>query len=201
MSLQTLQFAIQQAIGLDPNVSHQLLSLNYKIIEVVVLPLHVHFYMVIEHGTIYLKSQVSQSPDTIIHSSPLGLIRLSILPASKTRSLFNDDIQISGDIGLGQDLKRIFDSMQIDWEGHLAFFTGDVVAHHVGKIFKKSKELGKQYAHHLKKNTQDYLVHDLKTVPSKQELEQFYADVDELRLRSERISAHLHYLMTNYEAS
>jgi ubiquinone biosynthesis protein UbiJ len=199
ISLQALQFAIQKAIGLDPEVGRQLLGLEHKKIEIVVLPLHVHFYMLIENGTIYLKSEIHQTPDTIIHSSPLGLIRLSLLPASKTRSLFNDNIQISGDVGLGQEIKKIFDSIHIDWEGHLAYFTGDVVAHHVGKLFRKGRDTGKQYAHHLIKHGQDYLIHDLKGGPSKQELEQFYTDVDDLRLRTERLSAHFHYLLTQYE--
>lgn len=199
VSLQTLQFAINQAIALDSNIPEQLSKLNHKIIEMVVLPLHVHFYICIEEGKINLKSRIEGTPDTIIHSSPMGLIRLSLLPASKMRSLFNDQIRISGNVELGQELKKIFDSMQIDWEGHLAYFTGDVVAHHIGKIFKKGREFGKNYAEGFKRSGKDYLVHELHSVPSKKELETFYSDVDDLRLRTERLSAHIQYLLANYE--
>ena len=72
----------------------------------------------------------------IIHSNPHRLNSFKFLPASKARSLFNDKIRISGDIELGQ-LKKLFDEMDIDWEGHLAHFTGDVVAHQIGSLVRK----------------------------------------------------------------
>jgi ubiquinone biosynthesis protein UbiJ len=201
ISLQALQFAINQAMGLDPSISDKLLALDQKVIEMVVSPLNVHFYICILNGQFMLKSSWHQKPDTIIYSNPMGLIRLSILPSSKMRSLFNDQIRISGDIQLGQQLKQIFDTMHVDWEGHLAFFTGDVVAHHIGKVFRKGRDIGKQYGEGFKKSSQHYLTHELDMVPSKQDIDQFNHEVDELRLRTERLAAHIQSLITNYEKS
>lgn len=199
LSLQALQFALNQALSLDKSISEKLLTLDGKMIEIVIMPLQVHFYIQIEAGQMLLLEQTQDTPDTIIHSRPLGLIRLSLLPSSKTRSLFNDDIQISGDVELGRKLKKIFDSMQIDWEGHLAYFTGDVVAHHIGKIVRKGRHLKHQYMESFKKNTHDYLVNEMQWIPSQQELEQYYKDVDDLRLRTERLAAHIEYLMAQHE--
>jgi ubiquinone biosynthesis protein UbiJ len=199
ISLQALQFAINQAMGLDPSISEKLLALDQKVIEMVVSPLNVHFYICILKGQFILKSSWHQKPDTIIYSNPMGLIRLSILPSSKMRSLFNDQIRISGDIQLGQQLKQIFDTMHVDWEGHLAFFTGDVVAHHIGKVFRKGRDIGKQYGEGFKKGAQYYLTHEVDMVPSKQDVEQFNHEVDELRLRTERLAAHIQSLSTNDE--
>ena len=201
ISLQALQFAINQALALDPSISKKLLELDNKVIEMVVSPLNVHFYICILNGQFDLKSRCHQKPDTVIYSNPMGLIRLSILPSSKMRSLFNDQIRISGDVLLGQQLKQIFDSMHVDWEGHLAFFTGDVVAHHIGKVFRKGRDIGKQYGETFKTSSQHYLTHEMDVVPSKQEVEQFNHDVDELRLRTERLAAHIQSLMTNDEKS
>jgi ubiquinone biosynthesis protein UbiJ len=161
LSLQTLQFAINQAISLDPHVSEQLLALNHKTIEMVVSPLNVHFYILIVDGSVQLLTHSHAKPDTIIHSNPMGLIRLSLLPSSKMRSLFNDQIKISGDVQLGQQLKKIFDSMDVDWEGHLAYFTGDVVAHHVGNVFRKGRDLKRQYSESIKKSSHKYKLRNL----------------------------------------
>lgn len=199
LSLQALQFALNQALGLDKSISEKLLSLENKTIEIVIMPLQVHFYIRIEAGQMLLLEQIQDVPDTIIHSRPLGLIRLSLLPSSKTRSLFNDDIQISGDVELGRKLKKIFDSMYIDWEGHLAYFTGDVVAHHIGKIVRKGRHLKHQYSESFKKQAHDYVVNEMQWVPKQQELEQYYKDVDDLRLRTERLAAHIEYLMAQHE--
>ena len=78
ISLQALQFAINQAMGLDPSISEKLLALDQKVIEMVVSPLNVHFYICILKGQFILKSSWHQKPDTIIYSNPMGLIRLSI---------------------------------------------------------------------------------------------------------------------------
>lgn len=199
ISLQALQFAINQAINLDPVMPEKLLSINQKIIEMIVSPLNVHFYICIVDGKIFLKSDCLTKPDTIIHSNPMGLIRLSLLPSSKMRSLFNDQIQISGDVQVGQKLKQIFDSMQVDWEGHLAHFTGDVVAHQIGRVFRKGKNIHKQYIDTIKQSSKDYLTYEISCVPSREEIEKFCSEVDDLRLRTERLSAHVNSLMSKHE--
>jgi len=199
LTLQTLQFAMNQAMGLDDKTVERLKTLEGKMIEMVILPLHVHFYLTFENGKILLLAESEQSPDTIIHTSPMGLIRLSFLPSSKMRSLFNDNIQISGDIHLGQELKEIFDQIDIDWEGHLAHFTGDVAAYHIGKVMRKGKDLHQRYSQSLKSNTKEYVLHEMQLTPTPAELEQFYQDVDDIRLRTERLIAHVNFLMAEDE--
>lgn len=199
LSLQALQFAMNQAIGLDETMPHKLKIFDDKLIEIIVAPLQVHFYMGFQKGQIKLSNEIERAPDTIIHSSPIGFIRLSFLPASKMRSLFNDDIKISGDIELGQRLKKIMDSMAIDWEGHLAHFTGDVAAHHIGKVFRKGRAVQKKYTQNFQDQTKDYLLYELQWTPSKAELERFYENVDDLRLRAERLEAHVKYLSVKHE--
>lgn len=199
ISLQALQFTLNQGIALDPSLKQKFLEFEDRIIEIVVLPLHVHFYMTFKSGKIELLKEINRTPDTIIHSSPIGLIRLSFLPASKTRSLFNDTIKISGDIELGQRLKKVIDSMNIDWEGHLAHFTGDVAAYHIGKIVRKGHEIQKKCVTTIQNQTKDYLLHELQWIVSSSELNQFYQDVDDTRLRTERLQAHFEYLSAKNE--
>lgn len=138
-------------------------------------------------------------PDTIIHSSPLGLIRLSFLPASKARSLFNDKIRLSGDVELGQAVKNLFDELDIDWEGHLAHFTGDVVAHQVGSLFRQGLAFKKQLQESLHLNMSDYLHEELRAFPSREEINDFFNDIDQLALDVERLQAHVNQLKGKHE--
>ena len=135
-SLIALQKAINHGLSLDENMPAKLQSLHDKVLEMVIAPLDTHFFIQFKNGELLLLDEYQGEADTVIHSNPLGLIRLSLLPASKARSLFNDKIRMSGDIELGQQVKKIFDEIDIDWEGHLAQFTGDVVAHQIGSIFR-----------------------------------------------------------------
>lgn len=198
-TLKALQKTIRHALALDPNSIERLKALEGKSVKIMIRPLGTHFYMVFNDTQLTLREHLSHPPDTIIHSSPLGFIRLSLLPASKVRSLFNDQIKISGDLSLGQDLKKLFDDLDIDWEGHLAQFTGDVVAYQIGKIFRFGHQFTRETKSALEHHVSEYLHEEIRLFPSREELSDFFEDVDELMLATERLEAHVNQLIARYE--
>lgn len=198
-SLRALQKAINHALALDPATPDRLNTLKGKVLKLIISPLNIHFFMQFKHQKIYLLADYTEEPDTIIQSSPLGFIRLSLLPASKVRSLFNDQIRISGDVTLGQSIKRLFDDLDIDWEGHLAHFTGDVVAHQIGSWVRRGLQFNHQLKTSIKHHVSDYLHEELRTFPPREEAHDFFNDVDELTLRVERLDARLNHYLEHHE--
>lgn len=198
-SLKALQIAINKALALDEDMSVKLQALNNKTLEMVITPLNANFFILFQGSEILLLDQYDSPADTVIHSNPLGLIRLSLLPASKARSLFNDKIRMSGDIELGQKVKQLFDEVDIDWEGHLAYFTGDVVAHKIGSLVRKGLHLKKQYDRSVCLNISEYFQEELGVLPSKNEVEDFFSDVDHLSLSVERLQAQVTHLISCHE--
>jgi ubiquinone biosynthesis protein UbiJ len=200
-TLMALEAAINQALALDSSLGEKMQPLDGKILKMVVMPLHISFFIRFTGTTFELLSEYEGYVDTTIHSSPLGLIRLSLLPSSKVRSLFNDKIQIQGDVELGQNVKKLFDELQIDWEGHLAQFTGDVVAHQIGSFFRQGLRAQQQVSTSLRENLTEYLQEELRLFPPREEMEDFFNDVDELTLHVERLTAHINQLLNRHEAS
>ncbi|KTD24610.1 MULTISPECIES: SCP2 domain-containing protein [Legionella] len=198
-SLKALQKAINHALALDESMPAKIAALHGKVLEIIVAPLGVNFYIRFAEETLQLLDDYDGHPDTIIHSSPLGLIRLSFLPASKARSLFNDKIRLSGDVELGQQVKTLFDELDIDWEGHLAHFTGDVVAHQLGSLFRQGLAFKKQLSHSIRHNLTDYLQEELRIFPPREEVDDFFNDIDQLVLDVERLQAHVNQLKTDHE--
>ncbi|KTD07805.1 ubiquinone biosynthesis accessory factor UbiJ [Legionella jamestowniensis] len=198
-SLKALQKAINHALALDETMPTKISALDGKVLEIIVAPLGVNFFILFEQQQLKLLADYEGKPDTIIHSSPLGLIRLSFLPASKARSLFNDKIRLSGDVELGQAVKNLFDELDIDWEGHLAHFTGDVVAHQVGSLFRQGLAFKKQLQESLHLNMSDYLHEELRAFPSREEINDFFNDIDQLALDVERLQAHVNQLKGKHE--
>ena len=188
-SLKALQTAINQALLLDESMPTKIKALHGKAIEIIITPLNVNFFITFNEGQLKLLDCFSGTPDTVIHSNPLGLIRLSFLPASKARSLFNDKMRLSGDIELGLAVKKLFDEMDIDWEGHLAYFTGDVVAHQLGSMVRRGLDFKRQLSMSLQTNMTDYIQDELRLFPSREEIENFFSDVDQLVLDVERLHA------------
>ncbi|AHE68366.1 ubiquinone biosynthesis accessory factor UbiJ [Legionella oakridgensis] len=200
LTIKALQKAINRALSLDETRLPKLQALEGKAIEVIITPLNVNFFIYFSQGELQLLSDYNGHIDTIIHSSPLGLIRLSVLPASKVRSLFNDQIKVSGDVELGQEVKKLFDELDIDWEGHLAQFTGDVVAYQVGSFFRRGLTFKRRTVESLQQNITEYLQEELRMVPPREEMNDFFKEVDDLSLRVERLAAHVNQLRARYEA-
>lgn len=198
-SLKALQLALNKAITLDETMPSKLLAFDNKVLEMIIKPLNVTFFIQFKEGCIHLLDAYEHPADTTIKSNPMGLIRLSLLPPSKVRSLFNDSVQISGDVELGQQIKSLFDQMDIDWEGHLAHFTGDVVAHQIGSMFRKGLDFKNQFTESMRNNMTEYLQEELGLLPSKNELDDFFNEVDELSLRLDRLKAHFNQLKTHHE--
>lgn len=198
-SLKALQKAINQAMSLDEHMPDKLKALHGKVLKMIIMPLNVSFFIQFDEDKMLLLDSYDNQPDTIIHSSPIGLIRLSLLPASKARSLFNDKVHMSGDIELGQKVKKLFDEMDIDWEGHLAHFTGDVVAHQIGSLVRKGIEFKRQLSQSMRHNITEYLQEELRLFPSRHELEDFYDDIDELSMNIERAQAQVNQLLNKNE--
>lgn len=198
-SLKALQKAINKAMHMDEQVHSKLLPLADKTIELIITPLNINFFIHFQHDGIQLLDHSDVPANTIIYSSPVGLIRLSLLPASKARSLFNDKIRMSGDIELGQQVKKLFDELDIDWEGHLAHFTGDVIAHQIGSLFRKGINFKKHLNQSFRHNLSEYLQEELRVAPSKNELNDFFTDVDELSLSVERLQARIGQLISCHE--
>ena len=198
-SLKALQKAINHALALDESMPTKLAALEGKVLEIIIAPLGVNFFIRFEQQQLLLLDHYEGLADTLIHSSPLGLIRLSLLPGSKARSLFNDKIRLSGDVELGQQVKKLFDELDIDWEGHLAHFTGDVVAHQFGSLFRQGLAFKKQLSDSMRHNVRDYLQEELRAFPPREEINDFFNDIDKLSLDVERLQAHVNQLMAHYE--
>lgn len=190
-ALTVLQKATHHALSLDESMSDKLMALNERVLHIKITPLNLGFYIQFMNGDMIFLEEYAGVVDTTIQSSPLGFIRLSLLPASKVRSLFNDNIRISGDVELGQQVKQIFDEIDIDWEGHLAHFTGDAIAHQLGSVVRKGLAFKQQVSQSMRHNMTGFLQEEYRALPSREEVNDFFNDVDALSLDVERLSAHV----------
>lgn len=194
-SLKALQTAINHALSLDEASTDRISALHNKTAEIIVAPLGVNFFIKFDQQQLLLLDYYDKPADTVITSNPLGLIRLSLLPASKARSLFNEQIQLTGDTELGHNIKKLFDELDIDWESHLAHFTGDVVAHQIGSLVRKGLAFKNQLFDNVHHNMTNYLHEELRLFPPAEEINDFFHDVDELVHDVERLQAQINLLM------
>jgi len=194
-SLTALQQAINATLSLDEHYHEKLAPLSGKVIKLIISPLDVSFYIQFTDNNINLLALYDGEPNTTIHSSPIGFIRLSLLPSSRARSLFNDKIRLSGDTEVGMAVKRLFDEIDIDWEGHIAQFTGDIIAHQLGRFVKKGLSKTRSINASLTRQMQEFIQNECQLTPSQAELDEFYHECDELTLATERLAAKINLFL------
>ena len=107
---------------------------------------------------------------------------------------FADDVEIEGNIELGQQLIDLFDHLQIDWEEQLSHITGDIPAYHIGQLARKISSWVQHTNESLTTNINDYIHEEAQWLPTREALNDFFNDIDQLRSDTDRIEAVVHQI-------
>ncbi|CEG58967.1 hypothetical protein [Legionella fallonii] len=94
---------------------------------------------------------------------------------------------------LSSHIKKLWNEL------NLPQFTGDGIGQQIGSLVNKGKEFKKQVADSLQLNIVEYIQEELRVYPSRDELNDFFNEIDELSLSVGRLQAHVNQLMSSHE--
>jgi ubiquinone biosynthesis accessory factor UbiJ len=97
------------------------------------------------------------------------------------------EVQISGDIDLGQRFQRLLERVDIDWEEQVARWLGDVAAHQLGNALRDLRDWSKRALQSLGRDMGEYLQEEVRLLPTEARAEPFRQAVEALRLEMERL--------------
>lgn len=149
--------------------------------------------------TVKISPHYDAPADVSIQGSALALMRLAQSEDSG-KAMLENGIKIEGDLGLGTEFSKILREIDVDWEELLAQAVGDTVAHQAGQLARNTQGWMKQSTQAMRLNTQEYLQEEARFLPADAELSDYYAQVDQLRLDSERLEARLTRLLKKKDA-
>ncbi|RMD71632.1 MAG: sterol-binding protein [Gammaproteobacteria bacterium] len=184
LMLAPIAFAFNRALALDPDARRAVGGLAGKVIAIELKGLGLTFYAVPGLDGISLTDTPPKAPDTWLRGTPLALLRLRM---GSAKPLFEGEVEITGDVALGQRFKAILDGMTFDWEEALSRVTGDVIAHQAGNAVRTAAGWGQQAADALARHLADYLKGELGLLPQREEVEVFIQAVDGLRMDVDRL--------------
>ena len=183
-----LETAANQYLRLAPESLAQLGRLQGKVIAVELRGLGQTLYLLPDAQGLMVQSHFEGEPDATLAGTPLSFAELS-LSRNPNRVLFRGDVQITGDIRLGQDFKRILDELDVDWEEVLSQYTGDIVAHKLGDLVRDISQWGQNALRTLGQNGAEYLQQESFDLPFKEEVGPFLKEVSQVRDDVERLAA------------
>lgn len=182
--------AINRYLALDPATMNRLAELAGHSVTLELRGFELTVPLCIESDGIRILEEPAAHPDTILRGTALGFVRLG-LGGSTASTLFAGDVSIEGDVETGQAFKAVLDKLDIDWEEQLSGITGDFLAHRLGNAVRETGEWLQHGRTTLEQDAGEYLTEELRVLPTRIELENFSADVDRLRLDTERLAARI----------
>jgi len=180
--------AVNRALRLDPASLKRLARIQGQVIgiqatspsfSIVIIPL--------DKGVV-LQQHFEGEPDALITGSITDLMALASA-ADKSVAFMDSSLEVSGNIDLTNELAEIFTELDLDWEGLLARFTGDTLAHPIGQMTRSTFSWMKNSHNRMISNLSEYLTEESKICPPPEELEIFYRKIDKLRLDTDRLEA------------
>ena len=172
---------VNRLLTLDPHSQQQLAQLqgHWIAIKNPATDLYIQFTAT----GIHLAHQCDTAVAATIEGSLVDLLRF----AQADEPMIGQGVQLSGDIALLQRLQRIAQQLDLDWDGWLARWLGDVPTHYLSQGAKASQQWLTQFEQRMAQNLNEYLHEEQRLLPSAIELENFYHKIDELRDDSERL--------------
>lgn len=182
-----LEITLNRYLSLDPETLARLADLTGKVVAVELRGLGVTLYMAPHGGGIQLLGDYRGTPHTTIRGTLLSLARAG--HGEDRGALFSGDVEIRGDITVGQRFEAILREMDIDWEEQLSRLVGDVAAHQVGNLARDTLAWGAKSVDTLSRDLSEYLQEESRQLPQRDEVDAFLAAVDSLRNDVERLAA------------
>ncbi|MBD3652555.1 SCP2 sterol-binding domain-containing protein [Kangiella sp.] len=181
-----IEMIINQAVKLDPDAQSRLASLEGKIIKVTLTDLNASFYIVIEDSLILVKAELDKQANAELTGSSSSFFNLA-LNEKGSDSIFKGEVHFAGEIGTAQNFQNFFKQLDIDWEEHLAKYTGDIVAHQLISGSKTVTGWLQKTVTSAQQNLSEYIRFEAKLSPASIELENFYDAIADLKSDSERL--------------
>lgn len=182
-----LSKAINRYLLLDPSSNERLAKLNGQVISIQLRPFDITFQCLFYENKIEIQTGETSSAAATISGTPLQLT--GVMLTKERHRFFADDLTIEGDAELAQRVIQLFDELEIDWEEYLSRLTGDATAYHVGKFIDQVGGFLNRAQKSFNQNVNEYIHEEAEWLPTREALQDFFTEVDDLRMDVDRLEA------------
>ncbi len=146
-------------------------------------------YVHVFEDRISLSGSYSDDADVIVSGNLLQMAKLAT--PGGTDAIRDGSIEIHGDARIAQSFQRLLKYAKPDLEEELSSVIGDSAAHEVGQFVRRVRDWGEDASKTMRANISEYLQEESQAVPSRDEAEQFRADVNSVRDDTARLEARI----------
>lgn len=189
-----LEETVSRVLRLDPDTLARLGAFDGKCIGVRLAgdERDLEFFLLPSEAGLQIRSTHEGTPDVTLRGDVPVFVRLVFGDGATRRA---GELQISGDIELGQRFQRVLKSLDIDWEGQSARLVGDVAAHQLGRAARGLRAWAQSSRRYLEQDLREYLQEESRLLARREAVDSFLSAVDTLRADTDRLEQRLTRLM------
>ena len=180
---------INYVIQNDPHIEKRISPLVGKSIRVEAKSPDLFFSVTINKNSINITSidfeQKDLAPDLLVSGELKDLISMLL----STGNLIGGNISVKGDIQFAQDLNEALRSLNLNWSDILGPILGQVATSEIERFFNVSRAWSLEFRDSLKRDIEGYLREEKKVIPTNHDAQEFYDDIDRLKIKIDRIKA------------
>ena len=182
-----LEEAVNRALRLDPGAAARFGELKDKVIRLRITGANpIEIFVLPSESGLRLREHHEGAPDVTLAGEFPVFARFALRRVAPY-VVAAGELQISGDIDLGQRFQRLLESIDIDWEEQAARVMGDVAAHQLGNALRDLRHWSKQALQTMRLDTAEYLQEESRMLPSRARAEAFREAVEALRREAENL--------------
>ncbi|MDX1402897.1 MAG: SCP2 sterol-binding domain-containing protein [Woeseiaceae bacterium] len=146
-------------------------------------------YFLVGSGEITLAPEYDGEPDTVVTGSLLSLAALA--GGNDQGVIRRGSIDLSGNPDVAQKFQKLLKYGRPDLEEELSAVIGDVAAHSIGEVVRRTQQWGVEAGATMMQNFSEYLQEESRAVPSRYETEGLLQEIEALRDDVARFEARL----------
>ncbi len=181
--------AVNRILSLDPEAIYNISRMDGKVLAVDLKGLERTVFIFPQREGVRLAEQHTGDVHVRIRGTPLALLAMGVNRNRGNTATFSGEVEIIGDLALGQHLQTVFGSLDIDWEELLSHYVGDVAAHQLGNLGRGMRGWVSSTGATMQLNTVEYIRNELEILPQASDVQRFMNDVDTLRMDVDRLEA------------
>ena len=182
----------ERALALDAGARARVERLEGKGLEIHITGLDWHIHLVPAAGRLLLTDDPEVPPAARIGGPPTSLAALAT--TGGTRVLFGGSLHVSGDVQVAKAYKRLFDTLDPDWEEALARVMGDIPAHETARMLRAAGTRAARIGADRRTDLRAWLVDEIEALPARGEVDDWMDAVDRLRADADRLAARVNRL-------
>jgi len=190
-----LAFALERAIAallaFDPDTAERLARLDGRVVRLVVRSAigdtDVELALSIVDGHVDVFGAFDGEADVSIAGTVGALRSLS----GGNDALYTGEVKVEGDLGVAQGLSELVSGLDVDLEEIVAPVLGGTLARRVGVAGRDARAWAGRTRAGFRANVAEYLEEESELLTTRDEVERFGGDVDELRAAADRLEARI----------